>query len=68
MLDGYGQLLEAMRRLLTLAERVLERGEQGQPLSAREAADAHEEIATTSAGIEQLDAMLTVRRQGLRVM
>jgi hypothetical protein len=37
-------------------------------LSADEARDARQEIETTRQGIEQMDAMLTLRRQDLRPM
>jgi hypothetical protein len=67
LLDSYAELLEALRRLTTLSERLLERAEGRKPLTSQEAADARRELEITRS-IERLEAMLTMRRQKLRVM
>lgn len=48
--------------------RLLQRGANGPLLSAHEAQDAQRELETTRAAVEQLDAMLLLRRQQLRQM
>ena len=64
LLQACVALLEALRRMTDLSERVLQRA----VLTQAESDDARQEIATTRAGIEQLDAMLTLRRQKFRAM
>jgi hypothetical protein len=67
-LASYRELLDAMRRLTALTERLLQRGAHGPLLSAEEAQDAHRDLEATRTAVEQLDAMLTLRRQQLRPM
>jgi hypothetical protein len=66
LLNRYTELLEAMRRLATLAEKLLERASTTTPLTSEEAAQARHEIDVALDGIERIDAMLTLRRQQLR--
>lgn len=64
LLVSYAELLEAMRWLATLTERLAARVE----LTAPESQDVTAELEATRALIDQLDAMLTLRRQYLRPM
>jgi hypothetical protein len=63
LVDACTGLLEAIRMTL-LTERLAARAS----LSSDEARDVRQEIETTHAVIEQIDAMLTLRRQPLRPM
>ena len=62
MLDALSELLEAMRRLSLLAERLAARAS----LNPDETRDVQHEIETTRNGVDKIDAMLTLRRQHLR--
>jgi hypothetical protein len=53
LLDSYAELLDGMRRLTTLAERLLERAEKH--LTAQESADARRELDTARDAVERLD-------------
>jgi hypothetical protein len=68
LLDAAEALLETLRRSLTQSERLLERAATGKPLTPQETRDVRAEIDGTRAGIEQLEAMLTLRRQQMRRM
>jgi hypothetical protein len=68
LLNGYTELVEAMRRLATLAEVLLHRASTATPLTSEEAAQARHQIDVARDGIEHIDAMLTLRRQQLRPM
>jgi membrane peptidoglycan carboxypeptidase len=61
------EVLTALRRLTRLSERLLESA-TGEPLTPEQARQARSETETTREGIEQIDAMLTLRRQRLRPM
>jgi hypothetical protein len=63
-LESYRELLDAMRRLTTLIERLAARAS----LSADEARDVRHELETTRTPVEHLDAVLTLRKQRLRPM
>jgi hypothetical protein len=64
LLDVQEALLEAMRRLLVLTERLLSRAS----LTDSEARDARHELDVTHESLKQLEAMLTLRRQHMRPM
>jgi hypothetical protein len=64
LLDTCRALLEGLRRLALLTERLAARAS----LSPDEARDARQKIETTRQDIEQIDTMLTLRRQDLRPM
>jgi 5-methylcytosine-specific restriction endonuclease McrA len=65
LLAGYDQLLEAMRRLLVLSERLVDRATNGPSLTADEVRDAQHELTIARAGIERLDTLLVLFRQHL---
>jgi hypothetical protein len=54
LLDATSELLEGLRRMTTLAERLMERA-TGEPLTEQEARDARRELDTTRAGIKWFD-------------
>jgi hypothetical protein len=64
LVDTCHALLEGMRRLALLTERLAARAS----LSPDDAREARQEIKTTRQSIEQIDAMLMLRRQDLRPM
>jgi hypothetical protein len=64
LLDALSELLEAMRRLALLTERLAARAS----LSTDAVGQVRYEIETTRNGVEKIDAMLTLRRQNLRPM
>jgi hypothetical protein len=68
LLNGYTELLEAMRRLATLADVLLQRASTATPLTSKEAAGARCEIDVAREGVERIDATLTLRRYQLRPM
>lgn len=64
LLEANAAPVEALRRLTRLAELLLSRA----TLTEAEAQDARHELETTRASIEQLETMLTLRRQRMRPM
>jgi hypothetical protein len=68
LLNGYRELLEAMRRLTTLTEVVLDRAFSGGALTHAEAAHARHEIGVARDGLERIEVMITLRRQQVRLM
>jgi hypothetical protein len=66
LLDTVKELLNGMRRLSDLSDRLITRA--GDRLTRDEAQDARRELETSRAGIEKLEAMLLLRRQRLRPM
>jgi hypothetical protein len=58
LLNGYSELLEAMRRLTTLADMLLQRASTATPLTSEEAAWARQETDAAREGIERIDATL----------
>jgi hypothetical protein len=66
LLDTITELLDGMRRLRDLADRLMVRATDR--LTAEELRDARRELEVTQAGIEKLEAMLLLRRQRLRPM
>ena len=61
-------LLDAMRRLVTLGDRLAARATSGPTLTPREAQDARAELDGVREAIERIDTLLTLRRQHLREM
>jgi hypothetical protein len=59
LLDACTELREALRRMTLLTERLAARAS----LSSDGARDVRQEIETARDSIEQMDAMLTLRRQ-----
>jgi hypothetical protein len=68
LLDTVDPLLNALRRSMTLADVLLVRAKHERPLTPGEEREARHEIATTREAIEHMEAMLMLRRQGLRPM
>ena len=68
LLDAIGELLDAVRRLTRLSERLLESATAGAPLTPEHARQVRTEIETTRGGVEEIQAMLTLPRQRLRPM
>ena len=68
LLDALDDTIEAARRLTTLAERLLDRANHGEPLTEQERQDATKELATAKAGLEELHAKSLLIRQKLRAM
>ena len=64
LLKAIEHLLEGMRRLTMLAERLAYRA----ALSEREGQDVERELTTARDHVTQLDAMVTLWRQGSRPM
>jgi hypothetical protein len=67
LLAATSELLTAFRRLTRLSERLLGSA-TGERLTPEQALQARREIETTREGIEEIDAMLTLRRQRLLPM
>jgi hypothetical protein len=68
LLDTTSHLVEALRRLHTVTECLLDAAMSTQPLTAEHVAAARSELDAARTGIEKIDAMLALRRQGLRPM
>jgi hypothetical protein len=67
LIAATSELLEALLRLTRLSERLLESATRTS-FTPEQALQARREIESTREGIEQIDAMLTLRRQRLRLM
>ena len=68
LLDALDAMLEAMRRLETLAERLRDRTVNGPPLTTAESADAERELFVVRESAEVLAGRLALFRQDLRTM
>ena len=65
LLAAIAALLETIRRLSGLTDSVLTKCE-ARPLTPTELSDARHELETARVAVEKLEAMVTLRRQGLR--
>ncbi len=68
LLAANAHLLEAMRRLVTLGDRLAARATCGPTLTPDEAQDARAELDAARDAVERLDTLLTLRRLHLREM
>ena len=68
LLDTTSHLLQALRRLHTLTERLLDAATSSQPLTAENVTSARVELDAARMGIDEIEAMLALRRQTLRPM
>ena len=68
LLDTADALLQAVRRLQTLAARLHARAVTGPPLSAVESADVERELGVTDEAAAVLESYIILFRQDLRRM
>ena len=68
LLAAMDALLEAIRRLTVLAERLRVRAESGPRLTAIEDADARHELAIARESVAKLEGHVLLLRQGMRPM
>jgi hypothetical protein len=66
LLSANAHLLDAMRRLVTLGDRLAARATSGPTLTPDEARDARAELDAARETVERIDTLLTLRRQHLR--